>query len=462
MNRVDSVEGGYREPPNGFEQAVEAKVVDDVPWWKRGPMAGLASFSQEVCEDVWETYGKRPPDGVGCWIVGRMCAALDEVCGDEISEDKRIIEKAWKLMDALAEEVREQNRIWSRYEIISFADIEPEPVEMIIDPILPRGEVTILDGDPDVGKSWLWIAYLAGLTGSKKCPLPEPLNSGAGEIRSALVLTTEDDPAKTIRSRLDWLGADTRRIKIVRFKHEDEIFFTATDVRDIRGIAKQVKPDIIIIDPITLYAATAQGFDANKATSVRKMFTPLIKVARDLNCAFLINRHFRKTSGRAIHQGIGSIDYAGAARSMIMVVKDQSDPFGNVRIVSHFKSNLGPGMQESLMFSLDKKQTPPFQWLGTCEVNPDDLTDHESANEARDERSKLAEAINFLQQILADGAKVSVQEATQQAMELLISERTLRRAREALGVKAQQSGGFNKKKVWEWSLPLMRSLAHPL
>ncbi len=214
---------------------------------------------------------------------------------------------------------------------------------------------------------------------------------------------------------------------------------------------KQVRPDIVIIDPLTLYATTEKGFDSNKATSVRRMLNALVEAARELNAVFLVNRHFGKTPKRALHQGIGSIDYAAAARSMMIVAKDPSDPFENTRIVAHIKSNLVPRMKEGLMFSLDEKQTPPFQWQGMCEVDPDCLTDFESASEARDEKSKLAEAMDFLRQILADGP-VPFEEIQDQARRLVISERTLRRAREELLIVSRQSG-FAKTKVWEWSLP---------
>jgi hypothetical protein len=447
MNNVESINGGYREPPSGFEQAVESKVVDDVPWWRLGPNAGLISFGVGSSE----TFGGRPPDGVGCWIVGRMCAALDEACGYEISENKRIVEKAWKVMDEAKQEIREHNRAHFRYRIVSIANIPPEPIEMIIDPILPRGELIIIDGDPDVGKSWLWMALVAGLTGSKVCPLPSPLSRGDSKIPSALILTTEDDPAKTIRPRLEKLGANLNQIMYITFTHKKKMSITAEDFKEAMIRIKQVRPDIVIIDPLTLYATTEKGFDSNKATSVRRMLNALVEAARELNAVFLVNRHFGKTPKRALHQGIGSIDYAAAARSMMIVAKDPSDPFENTRIVAHIKSNLVPRMKEGLMFSLDEKQTPPFQWQGMCEVDPDCLTDFESASEARDEKSKLAEAMDFLRQILADGP-VPFEEIQDQARRLVISERTLRRAREELLIVSRQSG-FAKTKVWEWSLP---------
>jgi hypothetical protein len=439
---IGSTENYYSEPT-----PPELNESKPVPWWRRGPNAGLVSFGP----DAHHTFGGRVPDGVGCWLIGRICAALDKACGLEIVESKRVVEKAWEVVSKASEKIREDNRFRWRYRIISFAEIQPEPVEMIIDPILPRGEVTILDGDPGAGKSWLWVAFLAGLTGSKVCPLPEPLNVGASNIHSALLLTTEDDPKRIIWQRLDWLGADRERIRVVEFKNEDEMFFTASDARDIRRLVQKATPDIVIIDPITLYASTEKGFDSNTATKVRKMLTPLIKVARETNCAFLVNRHFRKTSGKAMHQGIGSIDYAATARSLLMVVKDQADPLGNPRIMAHIKSTASSEMSGGLLFSLNENQTPPFHWEGRCEINADELTNYEGASNARDDRSRTGEAKDFLHEILTAGQPVLVQECREQAYRLGIAETTLLRAKRALGVKAKQSG-FGEDKEWFWCL----------
>ena len=239
---------------------------------------------------------------------------------------------------------------------------------------------------------------------------------------------------------------------ISRFGDPDAgaFFFTASDAGDILGIAKQKVPDIVIIDPLTLYAATEQGFDPNRATQVRKMLTPLVRVARKLNAVFLVNRHYGKTPKSAMHRGIGSIDYAATARSMIGVNKDPEDP-ECTRIVSHIKSNLAPKMRESLTFLLDKNLNPPFQWSGTCDVDPDHLTDSEASSAARDEKSKRTEAMDFLRQILSEGP-VPVTVCREQAKELGISESTLRRAREKLGVVSEQSG-FAGDKNWTWYLP---------
>lgn len=229
------------------------------------------------------------------------------------------------------------------------------------------------------------------------------------------------------------------------------MFFTASDARDIQRLVKENTPDIVIVDPITLYASTEKGFDSKNAEKVRKMLTPLIKIARETNCAFLVNRHFRKTSGKAMHQGIGSIDYAATARSLLMIVKDPTDRSGNPRIMAHVKSTASPEMREGLMFSLDENQTPPFQWEGVCEVSPDELTDYEGACNAREDRSRTDEAKDFLREILAGGQLVPIQECKEQAYRLGIADTTLLRAKRELGVKAKQSG-FGQDKAWFWCL----------
>jgi len=398
-----------------------------------------------------------------------MCLAIDGVSQNE----------AWARMSLIARHLREQEeqgevaegmpvdssdseiddaseyeRVESTPKVFPFKRVSldriiPEPVEMVIWPLLPKGELTLIDGDPGVGKTWMWQALVAGLTGSRICPLP--LDQRASNSFRALIVTTEDDLAKTIRPRLEALGADLSRIDVFIPTGKEEMFVTAANIDDALASIQRNVPDVVIIDPVTLFVSTERNFDANKATHVRKMFTRLVSEARRLNLALLVSRHFGKTPGKAIHRGIGSIDFSAMARSMLVVGPDPSDSAGKIRVVAHAKSNLVPQLNKGLLFSLDQSRNPPFEWLGLCDINPDHLTDSEAAFHAQDEKSKLAEAKDFYRQILANGP-MPITVGREQAKELGISESTLRRAREKLGVVSEQSG-FAKDKEWEWSLP---------
>jgi len=86
------------------------------------------------------------------------------------------------------------------------------------------------------------------------------------------------------------------------------------------------KPDVAIIDPLTLYSASDPKLNTDKANHVRRLLKPLIKAARKHNFALVVTRHFGKTPGGSIHRGIGSIDYVAAARSVIVVAKTRTMP----------------------------------------------------------------------------------------------------------------------------------------
>jgi putative DNA primase/helicase len=82
------------------------------------------------------------------------------------------------------------------------ADIAPRTVAFLWHPYIPLGKLTLLEGDPGHGKSWIAAALVTagsrgdGLPGTPPFP---PFRS--------LVFTAEDDLADTLRPRLDLLGA---------------------------------------------------------------------------------------------------------------------------------------------------------------------------------------------------------------------------------------------------------------
>lgn len=111
-------------------------------------------------------------------------------------------------------------------------------------------------------------------------------------------------------------------------------------------------------------------------------------------------------------------------------------------------------MQGALRFTLDETLAPlsPFQWLdGIYEFNADMIANSEMTDTAREERSKLREAKDFLRQMLAGGG-MEVGECRRQAERAGITPSTLLRAKDDLGVVARQSG-FGATKAWWWSLP---------
>ena len=73
---------------------------------------------------------------------------------------------------------------------------------MAVVSIHPSGQVTMLDGDPGVGKSFLTLAIAAAVSQGRA------LGPGArvGKPGNVLLLAAEDGAADTIRPRLDMVA----------------------------------------------------------------------------------------------------------------------------------------------------------------------------------------------------------------------------------------------------------------
>jgi hypothetical protein len=125
-------------------------------------------------------------------------------------------------------------------------------------------------------------------------------------------------------------------------------------------------------------------------------------------------------------------------------------------VLAHIKCNVGAEMP-SLLYQVapivlpaegnaPMVETSRLELLGESELDGRALLD--AGDE--DERSAREEAVEFLQDYLADGQRHRVADVYKDASALRINERTLRRARIKLGVKAEKAGF---QRGWEWWLP---------
>jgi hypothetical protein len=87
-------------------------------------------------------------------------------------------------------------------ETVRLSAVRPQRTQWVWHPWLPAGTLTILDGDPGLGKSTLTLDLAARLTRGATLPFEEP---GTGEREAAadvLLLSAEDDAGRTIQPRL--------------------------------------------------------------------------------------------------------------------------------------------------------------------------------------------------------------------------------------------------------------------
>ncbi|MDR3090571.1 MAG: hypothetical protein LBU36_00015 [Clostridiales bacterium] len=93
------------------------------------------------------------------------------------------------------------------------------------------------------------------------------------------------------------------------------------------------------------------------------------------------------------------------------------------------------------MFRLNKADG--FQWLGESDATPEDMLNF-SASRAKEDKSKVDEAADFLTDLLSEGEALA-SEAIALADEAGISKRTLERARAAIDVKTKR---VDNRWVW--------------
>ena len=184
-----------------------------------------------------------------------------------------------------------------------------------------------------------------------------------------------------------------------------------------------------------------QGFlgadvDMHRANEIRPVMKHIAELAEKYKCAIILIGHMNKCSmGKSAYRGLGSIDFQAAARSVLIVGRIKDEP--EIRVVCQTKSSLAPEAK-SIAFRLSEENG--FEWIGEYDVTADDLLSGTAKG------AKKQAAIEFLENTLADG-----QTAQTELMELAkqkgISEKTLRNAKEELGVKSKRVNN-----QWYWSL----------
>lgn len=106
---------------------------------------------------------------------------------------------------------------------MKMSEVEETVVQWLWYPFIPFGKVTLIQGNPGKGKTWLAMAIAAYCTNGKELPNALPI-----EPFNVLYQTAEDGIADTIKPRLAKCGADMTR---VRFINEDEKQLSMTDDR---------------------------------------------------------------------------------------------------------------------------------------------------------------------------------------------------------------------------------------
>jgi len=326
--------------------------------------------------------------------------------------------------------------------VVKLADVNREEIEWEWEARLPHRRIVLVEGDPGVGKSWLVLAIGAAITTGA----PLPGQTAPREPGKVLLLTAEDGLADTVRPRMEDMGADLQRVKVLTAMRDEEGNERHPSLVDDLGAVEAVLSEggykLLIVDPLNAYLGVT--LDTHRDAALRAALTPLALLAERWGVIVLCIRHLTKGGrDKAIYRGQGNIAYTAAAR-VVFLVGENPDDRGE-RVMICIKNNLAP-LPPALAFELTEGR---FLWRGITDVTAAALL-RPDADEG--ERGALAEAEDFLRQLLADGP-VEVKRVGEERREAGITERTLDRAKAILGVRSERQGGIASKGQWAWVLP---------
>lgn len=329
-----------------------------------------------------------------------------------------------------------------RLTLISAASVPRSEVEWLIPQRVPLGGITVLAGDPGLGKS-MFSAYLAAGVSTGKF---------GGTPGVTIMSSAEDGLASTITPRLEAAGADMHQIQILDQK---EPLVLPAGTKALRALIETLRPRLLVIDPVMAHLDVS--VNSHKDQSMRSAFAPLRAIAEEYGVAIVLIGHLNKTPAtNPLHRLGGSIAFPGLARSVLMLAADPDDPDGpngRLRVLAQAKSNVGD-FAATIRYAiktvrLEPEDAEPFNVPVLCDAGFSTHTAQSLFADATADSSlgRLEEAMEWLDELLRPGQRRAA-DVLELALETGITERTLDRAKAELGVKSRRFGC-----EWYWQLP---------
>jgi putative DNA primase/helicase len=334
-------------------------------------------------------------------------------------------------------------------------DVEIEKVTWLWDNRIPIGKLTLISGDPCLGKSTFTMDIAARV--SSGAPWADSLTIER-EPGGVVILSAEDGLADTIKPRLQAAGAKMKRIisldAVQRFcdgVETESAFSLGADVPQLREAIQQVEDcRLVIIDPISAYLGST---DSHKDSQVRGLLAPLAKLAEDTGVAIILVAHLNKSNGKkAIYRTGGSIAFTAAMRAAFVVVKDTKDP--ERRLFLPTKNNLAPGDIGGLAYTVEGVNIPSDSGdvsAPVVRIDPEaiDSNADDYMVEPNGDTDDQDDAAEWLGDTLTGGVLGST-EVFRMARQQGFTNSVIRRAFKRLGGKPKKTsfdGG------WKWELP---------
>ena len=321
--------------------------------------------------------------------------------------------------------------------IVCFSEVEPEEVKWLWWPRIPKNKLTLISGDPGSGKTFLAIDIAARVTRGDGFPNGTGTSdTGSGEPGKVLYLSYEDGLADTLVPRAQAAGA-----KLDYFMRP-EIVPTFEQCEALEALIRSVKPALVVIDPVQGFVGS--GINWNAVNEVRSVLGRLARMAEEAETTILLVGHLGKGARSSpLYRVLGSIDFAAAPRSVLLVARENQDNPKSSRVLATLKMNLAPEGEPLAFHIVGEDSSAHIEWQGSVNTTAAELLEPQEDSTAKEE------AVGFLMSFLAEGPRPA-REIYAEAEAAGISKRTLKRAKKILGASSRKEGMDGP---WVWELP---------
>ncbi len=339
----------------------------------------------------------------------------------------------------------------SDVELTCMSDIQMKPIEWLWEGRIACSKITVIAGNPGLGKSQL-TAWLASIV-TQGLYWPDTYSKAPqGEV---IFLSAEDDVADTIKPRLLATGAVESLCHVLQAVNihaaDGSVSKRGLDLsQDIKRLSnaigsRQGNVKLVIVDPVSAYLGKV---DSNKNAEIRGLMMQLSAIAEEHGVAIVMITHNSKDDKKSpLDRVIGSIGMVAAARAAYTVIKDTKNP--ELRYFLPLKNNIGNDYNG---FAFEIKGVVLSEGINTsCVYFHDGLVDAKKILNPEPEEKPTATngAIQFLRDLLTNNPMMA-NDVYVQAEGGGYGKATIQRAATKLGVirKKQGMGGG-----WLWNLP---------
>lgn len=344
------------------------------------------------------------------------------------------------------EDKEKQNRIWDPLPR-SISEVERREIDWLVPKLLARKELTIVEGDPGLGKSYL-VQVIAGLVcDGKRIPVLDPYTAPKGKVA---YFDTENTADTVTKARLMENGVTN-----MSNYFQGEEGFSIDDEERWQLVVdrlRELAPELIVFDTINTYIGSTDTYRSSETQQAMGFFKFL---ATELDCSVILLRHLTKGSGKAIYRGQGSIAFTGAARIVATVGTLPDDE--SLRVVACTKNNLTEPFRsftytiESLPDRNGMTNRSRLLWGDMVDVSADAII--QSPVEREKTKEKTESEIDVAKKVLANAikedGKVLINKILKQSHNRSVSKQAIYRAAELMELERVEV----RRGEFYWAMP---------